>query len=90
MMNIGPKIRKENSYYLHVSPHFNYGIYTWKFPPPYHIFEDIQKMSNMRVSGASPYEHFNMLIKQSNKSTSKRLSIRMDEQFITLIPYSSN
>lgn len=46
-----------------------------------HIVENMRKFSNMGILDAFTCKDFNVLIKQSYISTSKRLEKRMDEKF---------
>lgn len=66
-------------------PHCDNGIYTLKLHLLYHVVEDIETTDNMAILDASPYEHFNVFIKQSYRSTSKRIATLMDETVTNMV-----
>ena len=57
-------------------PHCNNGLNTLKFHLLDHLVHDLKRFGSISVLSASPYEHFNYVIKQSYASTSKRLQTR--------------
>lgn len=57
-------------------PHCDRGLNTLKFHLLDHLVDDLQRFGTVRVLSASPYEHYNVVIKQSYSGTSKRLQTR--------------
>lgn len=50
-----------------------------KFPLLDDIFEEIQALGNMSIFNASPFEHFDVVIKQSYRTKVNILARGMDE-----------
>lgn len=59
--------------------HCESGLYTLKFHLLDHMVEDIRKFGTLSVLDGSPFEHFNVHIKQAYRKTSQRRSTRMME-----------
>lgn len=55
-------------------PHCDNVTYTFMYNLLDHIVEGIQEMGNTSMLEASPYKHFNVFIKNSYRSTSKRIT----------------
>lgn len=65
-------------------PHSTTGLYTLKFHLLDHLPEDISRFGSLSMLDASPYEHFNTVIKNAYRQTSQRLVTRMDEMINVL------
>lgn len=57
-------------------PHCDRGLNTLKFHLLDHLVDDLQRFGTIRVLSASPYEQFNLIVKQSYSGTLKRLHTR--------------
>ena len=57
-------------------PHCDRGLNTLKFHLLDHLVDDLERFGTIHVLNASPYEHFNLIVKQSYAGTSKRLQTR--------------
>lgn len=55
------------------------GLYTLKYHLLDHLVEDLERFGSISFMDAGPFEHFNVVIKQSYRMTSRRLTTRMDE-----------
>ena len=60
-------------------PHCKTGLQTLKFHLLDHMVLDLERFGSLRVLSASPYEHFNLFVKQAYNSTSKRIPTRTKE-----------
>lgn len=57
-------------------PHCKPGLNTLKFHLLDHLVDDLERFGTIRVLSASPYENFNLIVKQAYSGTSKRLQTR--------------
>ena len=60
-------------------PHCERGLNTLKFHLLDHLVDDLQRFGSIHILSASPYEHFNLIVKQAYSGTSKRLKTRATE-----------
>jgi len=60
-------------------PHCENGLNTLKFHLLDHLVDELARFGTVLVLSASPYEHFNLIVKQSYASTSKRLQTRTSD-----------
>jgi len=65
------------------------GLYTLKFHLLDHLVDDIEKYSSLAYLDAGPYEHYNAVIKQFYRKTSKRLNTALDETVRRMDQYDS-
>lgn len=60
-------------------PHCSFGLYTLKVHLLDHLIEDLERFGSIYFTEARPAEHFTVLIKQSYRTTSRRLSTRFQK-----------
>jgi hypothetical protein len=65
-------------------PHFENSILTLKFHLLDHVVDDLERFGSIKVLSASPFEHFNLNIKQAYAKTSRRYLTRSRETFNNL------
>lgn len=54
-------------------------LYTLKFHLLNHFLDDLERFESLSFTDAAPFEHFEVLLKQSYRMTSPRMSTRLED-----------